>query len=46
MSYNAIINAEITNTTVTSKMRKVTGRGPEEKSLAMGYTPLLSEVVD
>ena len=44
--YNVIINAEITNTAVTSKMGKVTGQGLEKKSLAMEYTPLLSEEVD
>ena len=46
ISYNVIINAEITNTTVTSKMRMVTGQGLEKMSLAMEYTPPLSEEVD
>ena len=46
ISYNVIINAEITNTAVTSKKRNVTGQGLEKKSLAMEYTPLLSEEVD
>ena len=46
ISYNIIVNAEITNTAVTSKMRMVTGQGLEKKSLAMEYTPLLSEEVD
>ena len=46
ISYNVIIKAEITNTAVASKMRMVTGQGLEKKSLAMEYTPLLSEEVD
>ena len=46
ISYNVIINAEITHTAVTSKMRMVTGQGLEEKSLVVERSPLLSEEVD
>ena len=46
ISYNAIINAAIINKAVTSKMKTVTGRGPDKMSLVKGYTPLLSEEVD
>ena len=46
ISYNAIINVAIINTTVTSKMKTRTGRGPEKMSLVLGHTPLLSEEVD
>ena len=43
---HANINAAKTNTIVTSKMKTVTGWGPDKMSLAMEYTPLLSEEVD
>ena len=46
ISYNIIVNAEITNTAATSKMRMVTGQGLEEKSLVVECTPLLSEEGD
>ena len=35
-----------TNTVVTSKMKMVTGRGPDKMSLVKEYTPLLLEEVD
>ena len=43
---HANINAAKTNTVVTSKMKTVTGWGPDKMSLVKGYTPLLSEEVD
>ena len=46
ISYDAIINVAIINTAVTSKMKTVTGRGPEKTSPVLGHTPLLSGKVD
>ena len=43
---HANINAAKTNTVVTSKMKMVTGWGPDKISLVKGYTPRLSEEVD
>ena len=43
---HANINAAKTNTVVTSKMKMVTGWGPDKMSLVKGYTPLLSGKVD
>ena len=43
---HANINAEKTNTVVTSKMKTVTRWGPDKMSMVKGYTPLLSEEVD
>ena len=43
---HAKINAAKTNTVVTSKMKMVTGWGPDKMSLVKGYTLLLSEAVD